>query len=124
MNYVYYNIGKDGEKNWHGSPLYYEYPNVFADVLIHDYIGLDGDEEADVSVCPCLADFGSVTMESYGIKYEYSENSFKITNLRAETQRIRVDLSKLKGEYAFFGKEFENGTVVEVEGEKTTLFII
>lgn len=124
MNYVYYNIGKDGEKNWHGSPRYYEYPNVFADVLIHDYIGLDGDEEADVSVCPCLADFGSVTMESYGIKYEYSENSFKITNLRAETRRIRVDLSKLKGEYAFFGKEFENGTVVEVEGEKTALFII
>lgn len=116
MNYIYYNTGKDGEKNWHGSPLYYEYPNVFADVLIHDYIGLDGDEEADVKISPCLADFGSVTMESYGVKYEYSENEFKITNLREETRRIRVDLSKLGGKYV------HNKEIIEIAGGKTAVF--
>lgn len=122
MNYVYYNTGKDGEKNWHGSPLYYEYPNVFADVLVHDYLGFSGDETAGVSLCPCLADYGAAEMESYSVRYEYSEKSFSVTNLKSDDLTVRVDLSKLFGKCVYNEKEFKNGSVITVNGGETAVF--
>lgn len=122
MNYVYYNSGKDGEKNWHGSPLYYEYPNVFADVLVHDYLGFSGDEKCDVSLCPCLADYGAAEMESYSVRYEYSEKSFSVTNLKSDDLTVRVDLSKLFGKCVYNEKEFKNGSVITVNGGETAVF--
>lgn len=122
MNYVYYNTGKDGEKNWHGSPLYYEYPNVFADVLVHDYLGFSGDEKCDVSLCPCLADYGAAEMESYSVRYEYSEKSFSVTNLKSDDLTVRVDLSKLFGKCVYNEKEFKNGSVITVNGGETAVF--
>lgn len=89
MNYVYFNTGEDGKRNWHGSPLYYEYPNVFADVLIHDYIGIMPDCEAELWINPCLDDYGSVMMESCGIRYEYSEKGFTVENLKDTERKIR-----------------------------------
>lgn len=122
MNYVYYNSGSDGEKNWHVSPLYYEYPNVFADVLVHDYLGFSGDETADVALFPCLADYGTAEMESYSVKYEYSENSFTVTNLKNENMTVRVDLSKLFCKCIYDGKPFKNGTVITVKGGESEVF--
>lgn len=122
MNYVYYNTGKDGEKNWHGSPLYYEYPNVFADVLVHDYLGFSGDEKYDVSLCPCLADYGMAEMESYSVRYEYRENSFTVTNLKSDDLTVRVDLSKLFGKCVYNEKEFKNGSVITINGGETAVF--
>ena len=57
------------DKNWHGAPYYYEYPNVFAWVLIHDYLGLRPALEVDLELRPMLKEYGQVTMEAYGIAY-------------------------------------------------------
>ncbi len=94
MNYVYYNTGKDAEKNWHGAEYYYEYPNVFADVLIHDYCGINGHEIADCSVSPCLSENANIKMESYGIEYSCEETIFRIRNLKERPLKVFVDLSR------------------------------
>lgn len=122
MNYVYYNTGADGEKNWHGSPLYYEYPNVFADVLVHDYLGFSGDETADVLLCPCLAGYGTAEMESYGIKYEYSDKFFTVTNIKCEELAVRVDLSKLFDKCIYNENPFKNGTIITLKGGESVTF--
>lgn len=123
MNYVYYNTGKDGEKNWHGSPLYYEYPNVFADVLIHDYIGILPDEEADLQIYPCLKDFGEVTAESYGISFNYTENSFSVTNLKDTEQKIRINLSKLFHKAVYNNNEkWVNDGIISLKSNEETVF--
>ncbi len=91
MNYVYY----QDKKNWHGSPLYYEYPNTFANVLINDYLGVCAHEKADVLVAPSLVDYGSVRLDSYGIFYEYNEKFFAVTNLNERDIEVSLDLSHL-----------------------------
>lgn len=123
MNYVYFNTGEDAKHNWHGSPLYYEYPNVFADVLIHDYIGILPDEEADFMLYPCLKDFGEVAMESYGIKFEYTKNSFSVTNLKDTEKQIRINLSKLFDKALYIsGEKWVNSNVINLKGNKTVIF--
>lgn len=121
MNYIYYNTGKDADRNWHGSPLYYEYPNVFADVLIHDYIGIDGDEETDVSLFPCVIDYGTALMESYGVSYEYKENEFSVKNISGKNQSVKINLSKLFDICVHNGKKLTPDTIIDFEaGQKIT----
>ena len=95
MNYIYYNTGNDAQKNWHGAEYYYEYPNVFADVLIHDYCGINSHEKADLSLIPSLSQPAKVKMESYGIEYSYTGDSFTIKNTGSHTLNIYIDLSNI-----------------------------
>lgn len=93
MNYVYYNTGEDAARDWHGSPLYYEYPNVFLDVLVHDFLGIEPDEVCDLRLCPCCTDGTEMRMDSFGIAYTYANGRFTVTNLSPEQKSIRVALS-------------------------------
>ena len=93
MDYVYYIDGKDA----HGAQKYYEYPNVFAAVLIANYLGLSVPADADVSVAPHLTGDGSVefAVPEYDLTYSYSESGFVLKNLSSRTRRFKVDLSGL-----------------------------
>lgn len=93
MDYVYYIDGKDA----HGSKMYYEYPNVFAAVLIGKYLGLTVPADADVKVAPHLAGYGSVRMAipEYALQYRYSKDGFVLKNLADRPRRFAVDLSAL-----------------------------
>jgi hypothetical protein len=93
MDHVYYVDGKDA----HGAKKYYEYPNVFAAVLIDEYLGLTIPAEADVSIAPHLKSYGSVEFEipEYALRYSYSESGFVLKNLSDKPRRFEVDLSAL-----------------------------
>ena len=93
MDYVYYIDGK----NAHGAEKYYEYPNVFAAVLISKLLGLTIPADADVSVAPHLSAYGSVEFDepAYGLRYEYGEGGFVLKNLSEKRRRFAVDLSGL-----------------------------
>lgn len=122
MNYIYYNTGKDAEKNWHGAEYYYEYPNVFTDVLIHDYCGISGHEKADCAVIPCLSEDAHIKMESYGIEYTYESNTFSLKNLKQKPLRVFIDLSKLfKSFKCNFKEQPENG-IYEIPSGETIVF--
>lgn len=95
MNYVYYNKGADAEKNWHGVSKYYEYPNVFTDVLIHDYFGVLPSENANIKIAPCLSDSVHFKMEGFGIEYTYNGDEFEAKNISEEPLKIELDLSYL-----------------------------
>jgi len=73
MNYVYYNTGKDSERNWHGASLYYEYPNVFLYVLICHYLGVRRGFDCDLIVNPLIKQ-GAVTLENYDLSYHVAED--------------------------------------------------
>lgn len=96
MNYVFYNEGEDAKKLWHGSPMYYEYPNVFCDVLVHDYLGIRESEDCDVEISPCTND-ARFKFESYGIECEISENEFVLRNISKHSKTFLIDLSALTG---------------------------
>lgn len=122
MNYVYYNTGKDAEKNWHGAECYYEYPNVFTDVLIHDYCGISGHEKADCAVIPCLSENAHIKMESYGIEYSNENNTFSLKNLKQKPLRVFIDLSKIfKSFKCDFKKQTEDG-IYEIATGETIVF--
>ena len=93
MDHVYYIDGKDA----HGAEKYYEYPNVFAAVLIAKYLGLSHSTDADVSVAPHLTSFGSVEFEipTYALRYSYRANEFVLKNLSGKPRKFEVDLSAL-----------------------------
>ena len=93
MDHVYYIDGK----NMHGAEKYYEYPNVFAAVLIEKLLGLTVPPDADVSVAPHLTSYGSVefTIPQYAVCYSYSQDGFVLKNLSDKTRRFKVDLSAL-----------------------------
>ena len=69
MNYVYYNTGEDGKKNWHGAKQYYEYPNVFIYVLICKYLGVRRGFERDFDIKPLFKN-GRVKLAPLGIEFE------------------------------------------------------
>ena len=87
MNYIYYNTGEESKRNWHGSPSYYEYPNVFLDVLVHDFLGLRPDEAADLLVAPCCPGDTQVSMASFGVAYRLSGQGFSIRNISGVSKR-------------------------------------
>lgn len=93
MDHVYYIDGKDA----HGAEKYYEYPNVFAAVLIEKFLGLSIPTDADVSVAPRLKSYGSVEFEipEYALRYSLSEDGFVLKNLSDTPRRYEVDLSAL-----------------------------
>jgi hypothetical protein len=91
MNHVYY----IDAKNWHGAPYYYEYPNVFAWVLIHDYLGLRPALDVDLELRPLLTEFGQVTLEAYGIAYTYEAERFAVENLAGKEKTVRLSLEAL-----------------------------
>lgn len=122
MNYVYYNTGKDGEKNWHGAEYYYEYPNVFADVLIHDYCGINGHEKADLSLIPSLSKQAHIKMESWGIEYSYENSMFSVKNLKQKPLKVFVDLSKLPGKWECNSKEQSSVGIYEIASGETAVF--
>lgn len=79
MNYVYYNTGKDAERNWHGASLYYEYPNVWMYVFICKYLGIRRGFDCDFVLEP-LFESGTVKLPHYGIEYTVTDG--KITDLK------------------------------------------
>ena len=103
MDYVYYIDGR----NAHGAEKYYEYPNVFAAVLVSKLLGLTVPADADISVAPHLSAYGSVEFDepAYGLRYEYGEGGFVLKNLSEKRRRFVVDLSGLgAGRYRLKGK--------------------
>ena len=93
MDYVYYIDGK----NAHGAEKYYEYPNVYAAVLIGKFLGLTIPADSDVSVAPHINGFGTVMFETteYALKYGYDKDGFVLKNLSDKARRFEVDLSAL-----------------------------
>lgn len=93
MDYVYYVDGK----NWHGAEKYYEYPCVYASVLIADVLGFTTPVDADVSIHPHLNGYGSVEfgIPRYDVKYTYGAKGFVLKNLAGKERRFSVDLSTL-----------------------------
>lgn len=93
MDHVYYIDGKDA----HGAEKYYEYPNVFAAVLIEKLLGLTVPVDADVSVAPHLTSYGNVEFDipQYAVRYSFSKDEFTLKNLSNRPRRYKVDLSAL-----------------------------
>lgn len=93
MDHVYYVDGKDA----HGAEKYYEYPNVFAAVLIEKLLGLSVPGDANLSVAPHLQSYGSVEFEipEYAVRYSYSQDGFVMKNLSDRSRRFKLDLSGL-----------------------------
>jgi hypothetical protein len=93
MDHVYYIDGKDA----HGAEKYYEYPNVFAAVLIERLLGLTVPADADLSVAPHLTTYGTVEFDTpeYAVRYRYSQDGFALKNLSDKSRRYKVDLSGL-----------------------------
>jgi hypothetical protein len=93
MDYVYYIDGK----NWHGAEKYYEYPCVYASVLIAKYLGITNSVDADVSVSPRIQGYGTVEyrIPRYDLKYAYNAGGFTLKNLSDKKRRFKVDLSAL-----------------------------
>jgi hypothetical protein len=117
MDHVYYIDGKDA----HGSEKYYEYPNVFAAVLIDKYLGLTIPVDADLSVAPHLTGYGTVELaiSEYAVRYTYSETRFVIRNLSSKPRRFNVDLSALGFAAAHF--RLTSPSRSGIVGPRTTL---
>jgi hypothetical protein len=111
MDHVFYIDGKDA----HGAEKYYEYPNVFAAVLIEKLLGLSVPAEADVTVAPRLKSYGSVVFEipQYALRYTCSEGGFVLKNLSDKPRRFEVDLSGMSYGSAHFrlSSKSQSGTV-------------
>ena len=91
MNHVYY----IDDKNWHGAGHYYEYPNVFAWVLIHEYFGIEYGINHDMILKPKLQDYAEIVLEGHGIAFKYEADRFSISNVSNNELNILVDLSLL-----------------------------
>ncbi|WP_158750606.1 hypothetical protein [Acidobacterium sp. S8] len=117
MDHVYYIDGKDA----HGAEKYYEYPNVFAAVLIEKLLGLAVPADADVSVAPHLTSYGSVEfgIPEYALRYSYSQDGFVLKNLSDRPRRYKVDLSALA--FAATHYQLSSKSLSEVVGARSTL---
>ncbi|WP_263381358.1 hypothetical protein [Granulicella arctica] len=93
MDHVYYIDGK----NAHGAEQYYEYPNVYAAVLISKFLGLSIPVDADVAVAPHITSYGSVELGTpqYALRYSYDKDGFVLKNLSDRRRRFKVDLTAL-----------------------------
>jgi hypothetical protein len=117
MDHVYYIDGKDA----HGAEMYYEYPNVFAAVLIEKLLGLTVPSDADVSVAPHLTSYGSVEfgIPEYALNYSYSQDGFVLKNLSDRPRQFKVDLSALGFEATHY--QLSSKSLSGVVGARTTL---
>jgi hypothetical protein len=95
MDHVYYVDGSD----WHGAALYYEYPCVFAWVLVHEFLGVRPSLTADWGIAPRLNAYGRVelTQARFELAYAYQPDGFSMRNLAAapRTRSFEIDLSAL-----------------------------
>lgn len=100
MDHVYYIDGKDA----HGAEKYYEYPNVFAAVLINQLLGLSVPADADLFVAPRLQSYGNVEFDTsaYAVRYTWNKDGFLLKNLSDRTRTVKVDLSTLTSPSAHF----------------------
>ena len=100
MDHVYYVDGKDA----HGAERYYEYPNVYAAVLISEVLGLSIPADADLSVAPHLSRPGEVEFDTpmYAVRYVLTDKGFSLTNLSDRARRFKVDLSAIGAGRAHF----------------------
>lgn len=91
MDHVYYVDGSP----WHGAGHYYEYPCVFAWVLVHEYLGLRACLDADLLVAPRVRGEGSVTLgqAAYRLSYRVGDGRFELTNLADVARSFRFDLA-------------------------------
>ena len=119
MDHVYYIDGKDA----HGSKMYYEYPNVFAAVLIAKYLGLTVPADADMKVAPHLEGYGNVRIgiPEYALEYSYGKDGFALKNLADKPRRFDVDLSAL----GFGTKHFQltSGSGNRTVGSRSTVML-
>lgn len=108
MDHVYYVDGKDA----HGAEKYYEYPNVFAAVLVNRLLGLSVPEDADVSVAPHLTGYGRVAwmIPAYALRYDYEKDGFMLENVSDKARRFKVDLSALGYAVAHFALSDKSGS--------------
>jgi len=90
MNYVYYNTGKDAERNWHGAAFYYEYPNVWMYVFICNYLGIRKGFDCDFVIDPRFEN-GTVKLEQYGIEYTVADGKIaEIKNIGKGKKKIHL----------------------------------
>jgi hypothetical protein len=117
MDHVYYIDGK----NSHGAKKYYEYPNVYAAVLIAQYLGLTIPADADVSVAPRIKGYGSVEFDApqYAVRYSYNQDGFVLKNLSDKPRRYKVDLSALAPETAHY--KLESKSARGLVGDRSTI---
>lgn len=110
MDYVYYIDGK----NAHGAEKYYEYPNVYAAVLIEKYLGLSIPADADVAVAPRIVGLGTIEFGTpeYALRYSFDKNGFVLKNLSDKTRRFKVDLSGLGSGGSKFQLRSNSGTKI------------
>jgi hypothetical protein len=117
MDHVYYIDGK----NSHGAKKYYEYPNVYAAVLIGKYLGLSIPSDADVSVAPRINGYGSVKLDApqYALRYSHSKDGFVLQNLSGKPRRYKVDLSALASETTRY--KLESTSARGIVGARSTI---
>lgn len=122
MNHVYY----QDDKNWHGAPYYYEYPNVYSWVLVKEYLGLRQGIDVDIELRPVLDRYGTVTAENYGIEYTYSDSGFTVKNIAPHSQTLRLSLAALYPGKTMYQKEtprMERDRILLDAGESYTILI-
>ncbi len=95
MGRVYYVDGSP----WHGAAHYYEYPCVFAWVLMHTYLGLRPDLDADLRIAPRVVGGGEITLrqQAYRLRYRIEDTRFVLTNLADVPRRYVLDLDAVLG---------------------------
>lgn len=127
MDHVYYVDGSD----WHGSPLYYEYPCVFAWVLVDEFLGLRPSLTADLRLAPRLNDFGRVELAQarFSLVYNYQPGAFTLRNLGDVRRSFEIDLSALYPQvnaWVISGGEretpFQSGATVELRPGEALVF--
>lgn len=92
MNHVYY----IDERNWHGAEHYYEYPNVYWWVVIHELLGVRPSLTADLLWQPLPNNPCSFTLETWGVACQCDETGLCIQNVRTDRAlTVDVDFSRL-----------------------------
>jgi hypothetical protein len=93
MDHVFYVDGID----WHGAAHYYEYPCVYAWVLVHEYMGIQPSIAADLRIDPRLDQPGRVALESdrWAVAYTFEDDAFVLENLAARPRTMDIDLRAL-----------------------------
>jgi hypothetical protein len=129
MDHVYYIDGKA----WHGASDYYEYPCVFSWVLLHEYIGVRFDLEADLVLTPRIAGGGSVVLNQkrFALSYQAAPGEFGLINLADRARSLRVDLSALYPDEPALRLEqggeqalFQNGGILRLQAGESCRFMV
>jgi len=87
MNHVYY----ADSPGWHGSAYYYEYPCVFAWVLVHEYLGIRPALDVDLEIAPRILGDGEVRFDAYAVSYRIVGGFLSVTNLAPCERLFRIE---------------------------------